>query len=160
MKRWLLRMGLAVGIGWTLTASGASAQQTNPPPTGVEPVSLQGPGPVIHNMCAEQATKVAMPPLPTAATSKMVATPPTYDGYVPVIPSPEDRPGWRPICAWMKRHGFLCYAPHEWPTCGSIHGECIFMFGSCREFFGEPCVSGPQPPPWANGGNGGCNCRP
>src|SRR5947209_13372277 len=66
-----------------------------------------------------------------------------------------------------------CWASHNGYSCGSAKSECIFVFGSCRQFFGEPCLKGPPPPPWspeanlpqnANGpldGAGprrGCNC--
>ena len=74
----------------------------------------------------------------------------------------------RPLACWSSFNGY---------TCGSLRAECDFIFGSCRTFFGEPCLKGPPPsplPPWvrltppsspsAPGGAGHvlpteCNCR-
>lgn len=38
-----------------------------------------------------------------------------------------------------------CWAHHNLIGCGSFHSECTFIFGSCRTFFGLPCLKG-QPP--------------
>ena len=55
-------------------------------------------------------------------------------------------------------HPFLAHLlhPHSWccgsdpynPGCDSWEDECIFLFGSCREFYGEPCYKKSPPPPW------------
>ena len=57
-----------------------------------------------------------------------------------------------------------CWASHNGYGCSSFQAENIFFFGSCRAFFGEPCLNGPPPPPWAEGDGPpppkpGCNCR-
>jgi hypothetical protein len=44
----------------------------------------------------------------------------------------------------FNRHGVCCYTTHNVPGCGSLHSELTFIFGSCRVFFGEPCLN---PPP-------------
>jgi hypothetical protein len=173
MKSWLLRVGLTVGLGWSLAVSSASAQDNRPPAAGVQPVSLQGPGPVIHDMRAVTAPMTAMPPLTGMMTAPMVATPPEYAPTVPIIPKPDDNksPSFLhkylvdPAVTCLRGHGFLCYMPHEYPCCTSIRGDWIFFFGSCRQFFGEPCAAGATPPPWFQGGGGGgagggnCPCR-
>ena len=43
-----------------------------------------------------------------------------------------------------RAHGYGCYATHNTVGCSSLRAELTFMFGSCRAFFGEPCV--PPPP--------------
>jgi hypothetical protein len=167
MKRWLLRVGLTVGLGWTLAVSSVSAQDAKPPTNGVQPAALQNPGPVIHDMRAMTAPMTAVPSMPnmTNLTAPMVATPPEYAPTVPILPSPlVKQDGWHPIRDCLQGHGFLCFQPHEYPGCGSIRGQWIFFFGSCRQFFGEPCAAGALPPPWLGAGNGGggggCGCRP
>jgi hypothetical protein len=52
----------------------------------------------------------------------------------------------------MHAHGVGCWSHHNSYTCGSWKSECTFIFGSCREFFGEPCLPGPPPPPYVAGG--------
>jgi hypothetical protein len=68
-----------------------------------------------------------------------------------------------------KRFG--CWATHFADGCGSFHSDMVFIFGSCRAFYGEGCRKDPpsiyQPgygpagyvPPGAAGqGGSGCNC--
>jgi hypothetical protein len=57
-----------------------------------------------------------------------------------------------------------CWASHNGYSCGSFQSESVFIFGSCRAFFGEPCPNGPPPPPWDPEAGppppkAGCNCR-
>jgi hypothetical protein len=78
-----------------------------------------------------------------------------------------------------------CYGHFNDYSCGSFRSEMTFLFGSCREFFGEACLKGPpvvpgvpRPgrstiPPYGSpasrqgagdptlgqGGGGGCGCR-
>jgi hypothetical protein len=80
------------------------------------------------------------------------------------VPLPEDKSGGCATCGgggggangngnggWHSReHPFLnrcglgCWSHHFQPTCSSLHSELTFIFGSCRAFFGEPCL--PRPP--------------
>jgi len=58
-----------------------------------------------------------------------------------------------------------CWASHNGYSCSSFQSENVFFFGSCRAFFGEPCLNGPPPPPWDPTAGApppqkaGCNCR-
>jgi hypothetical protein len=52
-----------------------------------------------------------------------------------------------PVCDWIKSRPLYCWASHNKMGCGSLKSECTFLFGSCREFFGEPCYKGPPPNP-------------
>ncbi len=67
-----------------------------------------------------------------------------------------------PICSWVKRE-FHCYGDFDNMYCGSGKSECKFIFGSCRDFFGDPCLKGPPPPiPYGPGlgfAADGCRCR-
>jgi hypothetical protein len=44
----------------------------------------------------------------------------------------------------MNQKGYCCDSHHDWYGCGGWRAQCAFMFGSCRTFFGEPCL--PAPP--------------
>jgi hypothetical protein len=44
----------------------------------------------------------------------------------------------------LNHFGLCCASSHNQPTCGNLHSELTFIFGSCRQFFGEPCL--PPPP--------------
>ncbi len=82
-----------------------------------------------------------------------------------------------PVLAALHVHlPLTCWASHNGYSCGSFRSEATFLFGSCRQFYGDPCLKGPPPPPWspesrippgaagaAGAGDGaapgrGCNC--
>jgi hypothetical protein len=79
--------------------------------------------------------------------------------------------GW-PVLTWIyDRSPLCCWTTHNSPGCGSLKAECVFIFGSCRAFYGEPCIKRPPPPPFPTGynygygygagqGSGGCGCGP
>ena len=51
-----------------------------------------------------------------------------------------------------------CWATHNGYGCGSFRSNMVFIFGSCRSFYGEPCRKGPAspyPPGYAAGPVGG-----
>jgi hypothetical protein len=74
--------------------------------------------------------------------------------------APPPRPGF------VKRlwHGLPCYcwADVNSAGCSNLKAECAFVFGSCRQFYGQPCYKGPAPVPGIpNGGAyapAGCSC--
>ena len=89
------------------------------------------------------------------------------------------RPGveWfqgRPVLTWIRGHEYHCLSSINSLGCGSLKSECTFMFGSCRDFYGEPCFKDPQPfrkherapivgpysypYPYAYGPQAGCGC--
>ena len=65
-------------------------------------------------------------------------------GYPPVDNSPSPTPLrdyfrlGRPLGCWASFNGY---------TCTSLPATWTFIFGSCRDFFGEPCLKGPPPSP-------------
>ena len=46
----------------------------------------------------------------------------------------------------FNQHGYCCDSDLTWYGCGGVKAQLDFYFGSCRTFFGEPCVA-PQPHP-------------
>ncbi|HXG08884.1 MAG TPA: hypothetical protein VNK04_03775, partial [Gemmataceae bacterium] len=94
----------------------------------------------------------------------------------PLAPPPE-LPSY-PTGHWWRFHDWHqpptgCWAHHNLPRCGNLKAECTFIFGSCRAFYGEPCLKGrpllpPVPvsslrvPGFGPGevGMGGCACSP
>jgi len=46
-----------------------------------------------------------------------------------------------PMRDWLHRHGYGCAQKLDWYGCGGWHAQNTFVFGSCRTFFGEPCLS-------------------
>jgi hypothetical protein len=56
-----------------------------------------------------------------------------------------------PVVQWLHSRSWYCWAHHNTLGCSSLCSELTFVFGSCREFYGEPCFKGPPPPPSAIG---------
>ena len=77
---------------------------------------------------------VINPPQPTLLTLTAVPVP---EGVPPLPPKP-----FHPICAWLKSHP-PCGCAAADVGCSNLGSETIFFWGSCRQFFGEPCVKGP-----------------
>jgi hypothetical protein len=55
--------------------------------------------------------------------------------------------------AWLHRQGYCCGSHLDWYGCGGIRSQCLFVWGSCRTFFGEPCL----PKSLDQQGHGGIN---
>ncbi|HKI36781.1 MAG TPA: hypothetical protein VKA46_33310 [Gemmataceae bacterium] len=122
-QRWYVRAALAAVVGLGVAASLARAQE--PPPgvvIGPEPWAL----------------------LDSGAWSP---TPPPPD--TPPLP----RKG--PIRDWVRdcgnKIGVCCWSHHNAFTCSSWKSEGTFIFGGCRQFFGETCLQGPPQPPFPPG---------
>lgn len=90
---------------------------------------------------------------PVAGYARFPKTPPGANelppGHPPVDSSPSKKPlrdffrFGRPLGCWSSFNGY---------GCGSLKSDAAFIFGSCRTFFGEPCLKGAPPsplPPWA-----------
>ena len=55
----------------------------------------------------------------------------------------------------LHRLGYACGQHLDWYGCGGWHAQNTFVLGSCRTFFGEPCL--PNQPRGERGtGPGGC----
>jgi hypothetical protein len=46
----------------------------------------------------------------------------------------------------QPRVRFGCWATHNGYGCGSFRSDAVFIFGSCRSFYGEACRKGPASP--------------
>lgn len=66
--------------------------------------------------------------------------PPT-SGLADVNPHPH------PVIGWLHDHCLACWSHHNKFGCGSFVADWNFVFGSCRSFFGEPCMPGRPPSP-------------
>ncbi len=122
MDRWFVRAALGAFIGWGLTAGTGHAQAVR-----VVPEAAPTPEVVYESAPAGEVVGPAM---------EMPG--PDHDGA----------PGHFP----RLRHHFMskgvaCWTSHNSPGCGSLKADCTFVFGSCRQFFGEPCFGGPPPSP-------------
>jgi hypothetical protein len=49
----------------------------------------------------------------------------------------------------LNKLGVACWTWHDSVGCGSLKADCTFIFGSCRVWYGEPCLPGPPPSPAA-----------
>jgi hypothetical protein len=85
-----------------------------------------------------------------------------YATYAPVTQQPASS-SW--FHAHLNREGHHCASNVGYYGCGSCRADCIFVFGSCRAFFGEPCFpeGGLGQRGQASGynadGRGSCGCR-
>ena len=114
MMRLALRT-LALGLGICVLAAGASAAER----------------PIVVNV---NFTQPFVPPNvpPTAPTA-------TESGYVSM---PIDMT--MPPPNVLNRTGLACYTNRNSPGCSSLRNDLRFIFGSCRDFFGEPCLPHPN----------------
>ena len=102
-------------------------------------------------------------------------TPPAATELPPGAPPVDSSPSQRPLRDWWQNHRPLgCWSSFNSYGCTSLHSTGDFIFGSCRTFYGEPCLKGAPPsalPPWAGPESGypgytgagtakrGCGCR-
>lgn len=61
----------------------------------------------------------------------------------------------RPSCLRAITENCCCWASPNGMGTGNFKTECIFLWGSSRAFYGEPCLNGPPPPVAPPGSTGG-----
>jgi hypothetical protein len=66
----------------------------------------------------------------------------------------EGEPGRGPLRTWLHNLTHRCWTTHNRFGCGTLQSECTFIFGSCRAFYGQPCLRGPPD----SEGAGSCGC--
>lgn len=138
MKRRLARMFLAAVLGLGVTTGLLRAGE---PP---HPSPYMMPAPYV----VAPATQGSLPPEVMLAPEA-----------APVLDSLAKR---RPVRDWLHNHTIGCWAHHNKYGCGSVRSDLNFIFGSCRSFFGEPCLSGRPPSPVPDGYDyrpNRCDCR-
>jgi hypothetical protein len=100
-------------------------------------------------------------PVSKSAAAPIVGAPP-YTNYAPT-PEVQASTSW--LHAHLNRQGHHCASNVGSLGCGSWRADCIFAFGSCRAFFGEPCFPDSASSHQGLGagnqaqGAGGCGCR-
>jgi hypothetical protein len=169
MDRRLRAAPLTAALVLALSASTLRAElpEAAPLPRAVAqlpPVIVPTPTPT--PVAVPVPTPTGIPPLPPAAGGGFdlaaYAPPSGYAPYpggpvwFPPPPEPPRRP--QPIHDCLRSLNIGCFATHNSVGCGSLKAECVYMFGSCRAFYGEPCL--PPPPgvhgsPYGNGNGAG-----
>jgi hypothetical protein len=161
MNRWQWCASLAVMAGFGFGASVVQAQ------VGVM-VQPAAPGPVLAPQVYPPGAGL---PGQLAPPSAFATAPATGAGDFSTAENNiyEPVPG-RPIRNAFHRMGVCCWTHFNTFGCGSLHADWLFVFGSCRQFFGEPCYRGPPEPPLPPGyrqgqgdgqgdGQRGCACQ-
>lgn len=146
MRRTRFQIGLSLILGLGLVP-GLWAQGPAVPGTVVIPQ----PAPILAMpVPTVQPGNVGMPHSPTSLAAQMAAYP-----VEPLAPPPTKKVGF------LKKCGLNCWSHINNVGCGSLHSELTFAFGSCRTFYGEPCLDGPPEAQKKKNGQGqaGCNCR-
>jgi hypothetical protein len=91
-------------------------------------------------------------------------TPPGATELPPGHPGVDNSPVKHPLLEFVRRgRPLCCWASFNGYGCSSGKSELAFIFGSCRTFFGEPCLKGAPPsalPPWAGQESGYYSPRP
>jgi hypothetical protein len=150
MKRWLWRIKLLIVVAMAVVVGSLRAQdEVSPSSSGP---ALEGPG--------------SDRPVLQAIVDRIEVSHPDPYGGDPQVYSPDQESCRRPqpVADFVRKFGICCWSHHNCSSCGSLVSETRFVFGSCRAFFGEPCMRGPRdlPIPIGNYGYGpvreGCGC--
>jgi hypothetical protein len=79
-------------------------------------------------------------------------------GPVEIDASTPPRPR-RPVGDFLRKCDVCCYANLHSFGCSNLKTELTYIFGSCRDFYAEPCVPPPPHYPGQPGyGHAGCDC--
>jgi len=142
-------LAIVLGLGSLAAVAGAQA----PPPA---PTPLPSPPPIVQPYESPLQPMVVPDAVADLTVAPLAESPrhPIRD----VLHKPIDC-----IHRHIVNHPWYCWASHNSIGCGSLKAECNFIFGSCRTFYGEPCLKGPPPVPVPPGyGYGyvpaGCHC--
>ena len=82
----------------------------------------------------------AQTPLHAQNPAPMPATPAMIVDAAPVGDTAPPPRSTRPLQRLLNSHGMGCASDFNNLGCGNFHSTFKFIFGSCRTFFGEPCV--------------------
>jgi hypothetical protein len=126
-RRWYVRAALAALVGLGVAAGLARSEG---PANSPEPWAV-----IEYGGGSGGAKGPALPPPPPKENPAFTHKGPVRD--------------WAHDC--MHKLGVGCWSHHNMYTCGSFHSEFTFVFGSCRQFFGETCLPGPPVPPMPPG---------
>lgn len=79
--------------------------------------------------------------VPTSPPEPLLLLPSPLNNPLPPTPEPPliDNAGTG-VRGFLHRHGLGCAGHHFWFGCGNLRSELTHIFGSCRTFYGEPCL--------------------
>lgn len=111
MRTWTMKLGLSLMVVLSFRAERLPAQE----------ITI---GPFEHILVVPAAPyePARVMPMPYVAAPR---TPPP--------------PARHAVNYLFNMHGMGCQSNAPWGACGSYHYDMRFIFGSCRDFFGEPC---------------------
>jgi hypothetical protein len=127
-------------------AAKKKATTAEPPPAdpgageGIPPEAVQpgaGPNPVptrLNHPGLVIATQGALPPAEQAPAAN--PDPTRYYAFPRLLPK---------VLPRLRSISPCCTVHHNDFTCSSAQSEYMFIFGSCRMFYSEPCRTGPDP---------------
>jgi hypothetical protein len=156
--------GLAVYRAWVAVSAllgtglgGAVAQEALPPPVRMPAAEV-----VVEPGAVSPADGAGVAPAPGPAG--VLPPPPAPSAWV--TPDHLDYPyapplGPLPPAPPRRLYGLLpprCWTTHNNPGCGSCWAELVYVFGSCRAWYGEPCFPGPQRSADGTGAGAGRGC--
>jgi hypothetical protein len=125
-------IALLVGLGaWAGSVRASDPAPATPAPTTVRTVFTLPGGYKVTKQEVQQTSASTVPNIGTDPDKQTV------------------RP--RPGCEWWEDHVRRCGCWADYNSdynCGSFHSECRFIFGSCRQFWREPCFTAPPPSPF------------
>jgi hypothetical protein len=148
MKRCWLWVRLAVLISWTMGSAVATAQDMKPSAGFVAPVPTSGQyTPVVNG---QQSAPCQCQGGSQGGVESTGSSFPFCEGIKQLCEAVS-----RPFVNCLNSKGLGCCATQDSFGCTSLHAQCTFIFGSCREFYFEPCVAPPPGQPWG----GACGCR-
>ena len=143
LRRTLLAVAVAAGAGASL-ARGQGPTSPPPVPAQGQPVMIQGT--IVY-------TNPTAPAAPSAPAAPGAAAPCATCGAPEAgqAPGAAERHGWSIMPYhlrdwWHNHEHWCCWAHFNGYSCSSLASEYAFVFGSCRTFYGEPCMKGPPPP--------------
>jgi hypothetical protein len=162
MKRWFLggRIALAVGIGiCAASLLRAQDQETLPVPRRVQDQSTlplprrvqdQGTLPPPRRMADQNTLPEPRRVMEGAGPGYVAPVPAEMQVSAPAEEAPEGQvvpAGGTHLHSQIlnRLRSRCCWSHHNSYSCGSLKSECVFIFGSCRAWYGEPCVKGPPP---------------
>jgi hypothetical protein len=141
------RAVLAVTLGW---AMGAGLAHADAPLT---PTPAQAPAVIVVNGMIYSNTGV--PAAAPVATAAPASVPGTVAPETVHVTEADQRCAWQhPLRTVWETHPISTFwhdhVPHCWThfnnySCSTWESEYAFIFGSCRNFFGEACMGKPEP---------------
>jgi hypothetical protein len=111
---------------------------------GGQPPLVLPPAEPLHGTVAEVGGQSQPLPPPSPYSGPAVVDP-SWFAPPPGAAGPDGCRHGR-CAALLHRFGVGCWSDHTLPICGNGHTHLVFIFGSCKSFFGEPCLAKRKPP--------------